>query len=385
MEQSSNKVWYWVGGIIVVLLIIYFAVGTGGRPDFAGATVKIGLIAPLSGDAAAYGEEIERVVNYQLPRINAAMGENGPKFEFVFEDGKCNGNDAVSAFQKLTNIDGVKIILGGVCSSETLGMAPLAGENKILVVSAASSNPTIEDQNDYVFSLSYSDKKVGEDLAKEMSAYQRVAVITEQNDYNIGIRDTFLDAIASYPSVRVVANETFPKGNADFRSLLEKMRGANPQAILLNPNVGVTAENLLRQLAEMKSWAGYKLYSQFAYLSDPARAVAGDFTEGMIIIDAPNIGSESFLSVKNEIVNTQGTLDNLGNYYTASILDAMNILTTLIAENGYDADKVRAALASGSFNGYLGKIEFKGNNFVRLTVGGKYRVEGGRAVFVEEN
>lgn len=385
MEQSNSKMWYWVGGIVVVLLVLYFAFGTGGRPDFAGQTVKIGVIVPLSGDAAAYGEELQRVFSYRLPQINAAAGPNDPKFELVFEDGKCTGNDAVSAFQKLANIDGVKIIIGGVCSSETLGIAPLAEENEVLVVSGWSSNPTIEDQNEYVFSLSYSDSKVGQDLAKEMSVYQRVAVLTEQNDYNVGIRDTFLSAIQNYPSVTVVSNETFPKGNSDFRSLLEKIKGTNPQAILLNPNVGVTAENLLRQLTEMTSWSGYKLYSQYSYLSDPTRAIVGDFTEGMIIIDAPNINAEEFLRVKNEIVSQKGTLDNLGNYYTASALDAINLLTSLIKEKGYDAEAVRDALAGGSFEGYIGTIEFKGNNFVRLTVGGKYKVEGGKAVFVEEN
>lgn len=385
MEQSNSKMWYWVGGIIVVLLVLYFAFGMGGRPDFAGQTVKIGVIAPMSGDAAAYGEEIQRVLSYEVEKINATAGPDDPQFEFVFEDGKCAGGDAASAFQKLVNIDGVKLILGGLCSSETLGAAPLAGENKVVLLSGGSSNPTIEDQNEYVFTLSYSDSKVGKDLAAELSAYERVAILTEQNDYNIGIRDTVLKEIVAYPSVQVVANETFPKGNADFRSLLEKVKGTNPQAILLNPNAGITSENLLRQLAEMKSWTGYKLYGQFAYLGDPSRSVAGDFTEGMIIIDAPNITSPSFLSVKDAIVSEKGSLDNLGSYYTASYLDATDLLISLVKKYGNDSEKIQRALSTGSFTGNIGVIEFKGNNFVQLTSGGKYRVEEGKAVFVGEN
>jgi hypothetical protein len=105
----------------------------------------------------------------------------------------------------------------------------------------------------------------------------------------------------------------------------------------------------------------------------------------MIIIDAPNITSETFLATKNAIVREKGTLDNLGNYYTASTLDGIDLLTSLVKQYGYDAEKIQRALSTGSFTGNIGTIEFKGNNFVRLTVGGKYRVEGEKAVFVEEN
>lgn len=78
--------------------------GAGGS-----GTVKIGFIGQLSGDAAVYGEEAQRILNYRLAQINA---EKGTKFQIIWEDGKCSGGDAVNAFQKLTNIDGVKVIIG---------------------------------------------------------------------------------------------------------------------------------------------------------------------------------------------------------------------------------------------------------------------------------
>src|SRR3989344_319096 len=115
-QNTSNKMWYWIVGLVVVVVIVYLgASGRFGGSQFSpagGQTVKIGFITPLSGDAAALGQEEQKVVAYRVKQINDAAGESGTKFEFIYEDGKCSGNDAVSAFQKLTNIDGVKIILG---------------------------------------------------------------------------------------------------------------------------------------------------------------------------------------------------------------------------------------------------------------------------------
>ncbi|RJP45956.1 ABC transporter substrate-binding protein, partial [Candidatus Parcubacteria bacterium] len=343
----------------------------------SGDVVKIGFIGPLSGDAAAYGEEMQKVLRYRLAEINA---ERGTKFEVAYEDGKCSGSDSVSAFQKLTDIDGVKIIIGGACSSETLGIAPLTKDGRTLVVSALSSNPAIEGASPWVFSTSYTDQVIGETLAQAMSTFSKVAIISEQNDYNIGVKTVWERKIAEYPDVRVVANEVFPKGGSDFRNLLAKVRQAAPEAVFLNPNVGVTANNLLRQLAEMKDWTGYKLVSQIAYLADDTRTAVGDFAEGMTIVDAPNLTDPAFLAYKAEIEKTEGPVPNLGNYYTASTIDTVDILTSLIRELGNDHNVVRDALASRTFRGYLGEIYFGGRSFKQGSEGAVYVVENGKAV-----
>jgi branched-chain amino acid transport system substrate-binding protein len=367
-----------VVAIIVVVLLVVFGGGT--KSPVSGQTVKIGLIGPMSGDAAAYGQELQKVVSYRIAQINAKAGPNDPKFEVIYEDGKCSGNDSVNAFQKLTTIDGVKIILGGSCSSETLGIAALANENKVVAVSSLSSNPSIEGIGPYVFSFSYSDKKISNDLAKEMSGNKKIAIISEQNDYNIGVRDSVLEALKSYPDVKVVSNETFPKGSSDFRSLLEKVKATQPDAVLLNPNPGITAQNLIKQFAEMKSWTGYKLYGQFTYMADEARKPAGNFTNGMVIIDAPNLTSPDFLAIRDAIVKDKGAVDTLGNFYVASTLDEINIITGIISKVGNDSEKVRNELSTGKFSGYIGDIQFDGHNFVKLNLTGKYIVQDGKAV-----
>lgn len=367
----------WLVALVIILIIIY-AVGDGGKTT--AGPIKIGFVGPLSGDTAVYGLQAQHVVEYEIKQINAAAGPNGQQFEVVYEDGKCTGSDASTAFQKLTDIDGVKVIIGGFCSSETLGMSPLANNKHIVLVSYGSSNPKIENEGPYTFSLSYSDSMTGEQMAKAASAGKKVAIISEQNDYNIGIRDTFVNALKQYPEATLVANEVFPKGEANLRGVLTKVRATNPDALVLNPNPGVTAETLLKQLAEMKNWTGYKIYTQYAYLDDNSRKAVGKFAEGMTIVDVPAISDEKFVTAIKTIEAGSGTVKDLGSYYAASLIDDVHLLTSEIVKIGNDPVKIQQDLATGSFKGFIGDINFNGNNFVHFTTPGIYLVTDGKAV-----
>ncbi|MBT4936831.1 ABC transporter substrate-binding protein [Candidatus Peregrinibacteria bacterium] len=341
-------------------------------------TIKIGAVMPLSGDASAYGIEPQRIFNYQIEKINAVSEQ---QFELIYEDGKCSGNDAVSGFQKLTDIDAVKFVIGGFCSSETLAMAPLAENKNVLLMSPGSSNPSIEGLDDNIFTYSYSDELIGAGLATEAKVFKKVAIITEQNDFNIGVKDVFMKNIEG-SEVEIVTNEIFPKGESDFRNVLEKITKSNPEAVILNANIGITAENLLRQAAEIPGWKDYQLISQVSHLPDATRESVGDFAEGMIIIDAPSLSSESLKAEISHITESKGTLDTLGAYYTAATLDDLNILTSLLTEFGEDVDAVKEALRERTFKGYISdEIYFGGHNFVQNVSAGKYMVEGGKAVY----
>jgi branched-chain amino acid transport system substrate-binding protein len=370
-------------GIIASLALFLGGCGLlGGEGEEGGTkTVKLGLVAPLSGDAAAYGEQIQRIINFYLPKLNEKYEADNYKFELIAEDGKCSGSDAVSSYQKLKDIDGVSFVIGGVCSSETLAIAPLTEYGGSLVVSGWSSNPDIEGASPYTFTLSYNDNVVGQTLAEVMSKHSKIAVITEQNDFNVGIQKVFLEEIAKKQNVEVVADETFPKGATNFRALLQKVKNANPDAILLNPNIGVTAQNLIKQLAEIQSWDGYQLYSMTAYMSEEALEAAPEELEGMIIVDSPKISDEEFTSLHDDIEASEGTLADLGKYYSASTLDILNILTELIVELGEDPKAVRDALVDREFDGFIKDgISFKNSSFPGVD-GGMYVVKDGKAEF----
>ncbi len=79
--------------------------------------VRIGVITPLTGSGAFWGENFRKGIELALGDLR----EKGDRtFEVIFEDEQCDPKTAVTAYQKLTATDHVKYFLGPVCSSATL-------------------------------------------------------------------------------------------------------------------------------------------------------------------------------------------------------------------------------------------------------------------------
>ncbi len=338
-------------------------------------TVKIGVISPLSGDAAAYGTELQRLLDYTLPSINEAAKEQGYEFELVYEDGRCNGSESTAAFQKLSELDGIEYFIGGVCSSESFAIAPLLEESGAVAVSPASSNPDLEGISPNFFTLSYSDADVSLGIAEELAKFKKVAIISEQNDFNIGLHDNVVAALEGNSNVEFVADESFAKGGTDFRNLLQKVKAANPEVVFFNSNPGVTSSALVKQYAEL-DWDVAKV-SHFALLTPEIAALAPEKMEGTIIVDTPAVDDAAFNTVHSAIVAEKGTLDNFGKFYSATSLDALSILTQAIMEHDGEVSDIVEDLSEGTFAGYLGSISFDGKTFVQGIDTAKFTITNG--------
>lgn len=335
--------------------------------------IQIGVIAPMTGDAAAYGEEVKNVLDYQISMVNEASASQGYQFELLYEDGQC-GTAATTAFQKLTDVDGVNFILGGLCSSESLAIAPLLEGKNIVAVSALSSSPELDGISPNFLSLSYNDAGVGEGIAEKMSDYTSVAFLTEQNDYNIALYDTVMAHLDK--NVQVLADETVEKGATDFRNALQKIKAAEPDAVFFNVNAGITAQTMLKQLFEIDGWEVTKIGS-FTLMDDDYIALSPEKMEGFVVIDTPKINSTEFLAVQEAITVSQGSTENIGAYYTAATLDALNVLTTAILAADADPAQTLKELRSKSYEGYIGTIRFDQETFVQGIGTAVYSVKGG--------
>ena len=103
--MKHKKVLLFFTALLLSLFLIYGCGGITGKATAVGEQpkIKIGALLPLSGDAAAYGENVKQGIELAL---------KGTNFEVIYEDGKCEGPDAVTAIQKLINLDGVVGVIG---------------------------------------------------------------------------------------------------------------------------------------------------------------------------------------------------------------------------------------------------------------------------------
>ncbi len=268
------------------MLILLLAVLACGSEDAQqAAPFRIGVMESLTGPGETYGTMASQVKQMAADEINAAGGINGRMLEFVIEDSQCSANGAIAAYKKLTDVDGIKIILGTSCSGAMLGAAPLAEADGIILFSGLASNPDIAHAGDYIFRTQISDVQVGIDTGNTLWAdgIRRLATITESTDYAEGVRRT---SVAQFEKLggELVAEERFSSDVTDFRSQLEKLVVANPDTIHIAPQSEFAAGAIIKQAREI----GYEgpIYAETVSVGATALEIAGDAATGMKAITA---------------------------------------------------------------------------------------------------
>ena len=128
----------------------------------------IGAMDALTGVAESYGNPLHRAKLLAVEEINAAGGIDGRELKLVVEDSKCAAQDAITAYNKLTDVDGVRIILGTTCSSSMLGAAPLAEKEGVVLLSASATSPDIASAGDYIFRTAINDLRLGIDIGNTL-------------------------------------------------------------------------------------------------------------------------------------------------------------------------------------------------------------------------
>ncbi len=246
---------------------------------------RIGVMESLTGPGETYGNVAVRAKQMALDEINAAGGIDGRRLEFVVEDSQCSAKEAVAAYRKLTDVDGVKIILGTSCSGAMLGVAPLAEADGVILFSGLASNPDIANAGDYIFRTQISDVEVGIATGNVMWAdgVRRLATITEATDYAEGVRRTTVAQFTKRGG-EVAAAESYASDVTDFRTQLTKLLDAEPDALHLAPQSEFAAGVIIKQAREL----GYQgpIYAETISVGTTALEIAGEDATGMKAITA---------------------------------------------------------------------------------------------------
>lgn len=378
-----------IGAIIIILIILavgyYLVQGstpTGGGDD---GVITIGFIGPLTGDAVSYGEPISNSVRMAVDDINEAGGVNGRMIEIIYEDGRCTSEDALNAAQKLVNIDGVKMIIGGVCSGETFALLPVAEEAGVVVISPSATSPDLTGVGRYFFRNAPSDDEGGRSLAQIVTeTHKKVALISEETDYAQGFARVFRESIFLNGG-EVVADENFAPETSDFRSILTKIKAAEPEAIFVNPQIEIAGGTIVKQARELGITAA--LFGSNVTGGAKSIEIAGDHIEGLVFIDAPGLNpnnpkAAAFLDGYRTRYGGEPGIE----FYTGSVYDIVSIFAQAIEMVGSadDTEALRDYISNmGNFNGVVGSYRFRpdgdpdGIGFIVK------RIEEGEVVVVE--
>ena len=315
---------------------------------------RVGVMESLTGPGETYGTVAVQAKQLAVDEINAAGGINGRVLELVVEDSKCNAQDSITAYNKLTDVDGVNIILGTSCSGAMLGAAPLAEKEGVVLFSGLATNPDIANAGDYIFRTAMSDAQLGVDTGNVMWAdgVRTLATITEATDYAEGVRRSSVDQFLKLGG-QLVAEERYTSDATDFRSQLTKLLSANPDAIHIASQSEFAGGTVTKQIREL----GFEgaLYSEVVPVGATALEVAGDAATGLKAIIADL--DPANLKAKEVLTSFRARYDYVTlPWYLGSAYDDVYITAECLSQTNddQDADGFRDCLYDITWSGSIG-------------------------------
>ncbi|MCY3886979.1 MAG: ABC transporter substrate-binding protein [Chloroflexi bacterium] len=349
--RALSKKWVALLGVLPALALVAFACGGEGEE---GETFKIGVMESLTGPGETYGTVAVQAKQMAVDEINAGGGINGRMLELIIEDSKCNAQDAITAYNKLTDVDDVKIILGTSCSGAMLGAAPLAEEEGVILFSGLATNPDIANAGDYIFRTSLSDALLGVDTGNVLWAdgIRNLVTITEATDYAEGVRRTTVEQFQKRGG-QVVGEERYPSDTTDFRTQLTKLFNENPDALHVAAQAEFAGGTIIKQAREL----GYDgpIYGEVVAIGTTALEVAGEAATGTkaIITDLDPANAKG----QEVLTNFRNRYDYVTlPWYLGSAYDNVYIAAECLkqTDDDQDADGFRDCLYGITWSGAIG-------------------------------
>ena len=240
-------------GVLAVAVLLSAVILCGGA--LAADGIKVGVLLPLTGAQAKFGEIEKRSFEMAAEEINAKGGVKGMKIELLFEDDTGKPDVGRSGIEKLISREKVPVITGGYSSSVTAAAAPVAQQFKVpFVICTGSADDITEKGYDYIFRINPAASeypKAVESFLKEVAKdVKTVALLYENSAFGQSSSKSF-EEDAKAAGLQIVVKEGYQAGAIDFKPILTKVKAANPDMIYMVSYV-MDASLLMRQSKELR-------------------------------------------------------------------------------------------------------------------------------------
>jgi branched-chain amino acid transport system substrate-binding protein len=287
----KNSIKILSGIIILALIVIAFNVFSSitGNTVKEDNTIKIGVLAPLTGDLSTMGERMRNGMD--MARDDILKNDSSENIEIIYEDVSCDAKQSISALNKLISVDNIRIIGGSFCLVSYVPTIPITEKTKVISFNTAA-NPDVVLNNKYVFSTNVAIKDDSEKLTdfatNDLKANTAAIVYLETpfgKDYDKYITKDFSDK-----GGKITGHYAKPFDAKDFRTELTKIKGENPDVIFIihfSDSLGL----FLRESKELG--INSKILGYYEGDDPAALNIAKDAAEGFIISSSdPTIDSE---------------------------------------------------------------------------------------------
>ena len=359
--------------------------GTFGTAAIADEVVKIGHVAPLTGGIAHLGKDNENGARLAVEEINAkglTIGGQKITLELDAQDDAADPRTATQVAQRLVD-DNIVAVVGHLTSGTSIPASKIYSDAGIVQISPSSTNPGYTQQG---FKTTYrvvaTDAQQGPALAKYASGdlkLKSVAIVDDSTAYGQGLANEF-EKTAKSLGMNVMSHDATNDRAVDFRAILTKIKGENPDAIMYGGS-DATGGPFAKQAKQLGLRA--RVLAGDGLCTDKLSDLAGDATDNVVCSEAgmaleKMVGGKVFEAKYEKRFGQPIQIDAPFAYDAVYIIvDAMKR-----AQSSNPA-KILAAMPSTDYNGVIGETTFDSKGDLRHGVISLYGFKAGKKTLLD--
>ena len=340
--------------LIIILALAACSTPTG---EVVNEPITIGAVLPLTGMAAFHGNNEKEGIELAVKEINAAGGIDGRPVRVIFEDDQSVPAKSLTAVNKLVDVNGVQVIIGGSWDILANAVIPEIDRRKVVLVSPSALPDTITEESDYFITVQPPvaiKQEIIEEFLREIEG-DRIGVIAMNNPWALAHLTTFEKAIANTDKT-LVKKVVLPHfDNNDLATDIALLNDLDLDAWLINVNF---ADNAMfaKKRTELDIREPILAHEGFAQNLDAER-ISQDEAEGVVVYKFTP-PSEAF---QERFFAEYGKMPE--QYHDLSY-DAVYLLKHAMEIGGSEPEGILSAMDAVSFEGASGHIEFNDEGYI---------------------
>lgn len=210
-------------------------------------TIRVGLIATLTGKYSAMGSEDKKAVELAVEQVNEKGGLLGKKVTLLTRDDQTMPDKSVLAYNELKT-ENVVAVIGSVFSNSALAVEPLAERDGMPYVSLTPADEQVQPIKPYVFVVPALSGAFAERYLDYMQSQkiQKIAIAHDTKGAYAVSGYNAMKTLASKYGVQIVKDEEFETSTSDFSAIFTHIKGSGAQAFVFwgsgPPGVTVTKQ-----------------------------------------------------------------------------------------------------------------------------------------------
>ena len=200
-------------------------------------TLRVGLMASLTGPRASLGRELRDGALLAAEEINARWKSQGQRIEVMQADDRGRPGEAEAAARRLVEGQEVDLLFGLADSDCALAVMPVAARAQIPLLTLSTHPPLTRPSQDWVFRGNISGADEGQILVdvlweKIKKPSKRLAILFEDTAYGRAGAEVVSARLRQY-GADPVARVPYARGERDFHPVIEKIKGAGTDGVLV--------------------------------------------------------------------------------------------------------------------------------------------------------